>query len=99
MAAKSSGFPDTNTAGATYQPRGYVIETDQGKLLGLLPQNSMDLENVSLVPFYTSSYINLNTLDDSVQAETTLGDGGVLRRRGEPELGRNLFRRRELQRD
>ena len=29
----------------------------------------------------------------------SLGDGGVLRRRGEPELGRNLFRRRELQRD
>ena len=26
-------------------------------------------------------------------------DGGVLRRRGEPELGRNLIRRRELQRD
>ena len=25
----------------------------------------------------------------------SLGDGGVLRRRGEPELGRNLFRRRE----
>ena len=69
---KWNDLPDTNTAGATYQPRGYVIETDQGKLLGLLPQNSMDLENVSLVPFYTSSYINLNTLDDSVQAETTL---------------------------
>ena len=32
----------------------------------------MDLENVSLVPFYSSSYINLNTLNDSVQAESTL---------------------------
>lgn len=34
-----------------------------------------------------------------VVTQGSLGDGGVLRRRGEPELGRNLFRRRELQRD
>ena len=33
-----------------------------------------------------------------VVTQGSLGDG-VLRRRGEPELGRNLFRRRELQRD
>ena len=34
-----------------------------------------------------------------VVTQGSLGDGGVLRRRGEPELGRNLIRRRELQRN
>ena len=34
-----------------------------------------------------------------VVTQGSLGDGGVLRHRGEPELGRNLIHRRELQRD
>ena len=42
---------NTNSSGPTYQPRGYVLETDQGKLLGVMPQSNIQLENVSLVPF------------------------------------------------
>ena len=35
---KWNDLRNTNSSGATYQPRGYVLETDQGKLLGVMPQ-------------------------------------------------------------
>ncbi|MEC8044397.1 MAG: lectin-like protein, partial [Verrucomicrobiota bacterium] len=43
---KWNDLRNTNSSGATYQPRGYVLETDQGKLLGVMPQSNIQLENV-----------------------------------------------------
>ena len=48
------------------------METDQGKLLGVMPQSNIQLENVSLVPFYSSSYINLEDIEAAVDAQSKL---------------------------
>ena len=69
---KWNDLRNTNSSGATYQPRGYVLETDQGKLLGVMPQSNIQLENVSLVPFYSSNYINLEDIEAAVDAQSKL---------------------------
>ena len=69
---KWNDLRNTNNSGATYQPRGYVLETDQGKLLGVMPQSNIQLENVSLVPFYSSNYINLEDIEAAVDAQSKL---------------------------
>ena len=69
---KWNDLRNTNSSGPTYQPRGYVLETDQGKLLGVMPQSNIQLENVSLVPFYSSNYINLEDIEAAVDAQSKL---------------------------
>ena len=65
-------LPNTDTAGASYQPLAYVLETDQGSQQSMMSSGSISFKNVSLPTFVDSSVISIDNVSNAEAASTDL---------------------------
>jgi flagellin-like hook-associated protein FlgL len=72
--ASWNDLPDTNTAGSTYQPEGYVLEVDQGDLKVGKDRNgdTFDLKNVDFKKYLSESVLSIDTIANAQAATVTM---------------------------
>ena len=72
--ASWNDLPDTNTAGSTYQPEGYVLEVDQGDLKVGKDRNgdTFDLKNVDFKKYLSESVLSIDTIANAQAATFTM---------------------------
>ena len=72
--ASWNDLPDTNTAGSTYQPEGYVLEVDQGDLKVGKDRNgdTFDLKNVDFKKYLSESVLSIDTIANAQAAIVTM---------------------------
>ena len=72
--ASWNDLPDTNTAGSTYQPEGYVMEVDQGDLKVGKDRNgdTFDLKNVDFKKYLSESVLSIDTIANAQAAIVTM---------------------------
>ena len=76
--ASWNDLPDTNTAGSTYQPEGYVMEVDQGDLKVGKDRNgdTFDLKNVDFQKYLSETGLSIDTMANA-QAATVAMKGVI----------------------
>jgi flagellin-like hook-associated protein FlgL len=76
--ASWNDLPDTNTAGSTYQPNGYVLEVDQGDLKVGKDRNgdTFELKNVDFQKYLSETVLSIDTMANA-QAATVAMKGVI----------------------
>jgi flagellin-like hook-associated protein FlgL len=76
--ASWNDLPDTNTAGSTYQPEGYVLEVDQGDLKVGKDRNgdTFELKNVDFQKYLSETVLSIDTMANA-QAATVAMKGVI----------------------
>lgn len=72
--ASWNDLPDTNTAGSTYQPEGYVLEVDQGDLKVGKDRNgdTFGLKNVDFQKYLSETVLSIDTMAKAQAATVTM---------------------------
>ena len=72
--ASWNDLPDTNTAGSTYQPEGYVLEVDQGDLKVGKDRNgdTFELKNVDFQKYLSETVLSIDTMANAQAATVTM---------------------------
>ena len=72
--ARWNDLPDTNTSGNTYQPKGYVLEVDQGdlKVGNDRDGKTFGLKNVDFQKYLSSDVISIATIEKAQAATVSM---------------------------